>query len=291
MITNMKVAFIGVGTMGKPMAANLVKAGHELYLFDSVPARTAQVAGEIGAQPLRRIGDAGAAEVIVTMLPDARAVRDVALGSGAIETTAKRGTILVDMSSSQPLITRETGAALAAKGIVLIDAPVSGGVQRAVQGSLTIMIGGDDASAIQKVKPVLAAMGSTFFEVGKLGSGHAAKALNNVVGASNYAVLAEALIVADRYGIDQKMLVDIVSASTGQSFVSSVVMKQFVMPKTYSTGFKVGLISKDATIAAELSMQLGCDTPFIQLADKRWVEARDALGEAEDHSKAILTWT
>src|SRR6185312_11076680 len=138
----------------------------------------------------------------------------------------------VDMSSSQPLITRETGAALAAKGITLIDAPVSGGVQRAIQGSLTIMIGGDD----------------------------------------------------------QKMLVDIVNASTGQSFVSTVVMKQFVMPKTYNTGFKVGLISKDATIAAELSTQLGCDTPLIQLTDKRWVEARDALGEAEDHSKAILTW-
>src|SRR6185312_6276811 len=230
MIINMKVAFIGVGTMGKPMAANLVKAGHELYVFDSNSARAAQVAGEIGAKPLQRIGDVSAAEVIVTMLPDARAVRDVALGNGGIATAAQRGTILVDMSSSQPLITRETGAALAAKG------------------------------------------------------------LNNVVGASNYAVLAEALIVADRYGIDQKMLVDIVNASTGQSFVSTVVMKQFVMPKTYNTGFKVGLISKDATIAAELSTQLGCDTPFIQLADKRWVEARDALGEAEDHSKAILTW-
>src|SRR6185437_11714610 len=125
MIINMKVAFIGIGTMGKPMAANLVKAGHELSVFDSNSARTAQVAGEIGAQPLQRA--AGAADVIVTMLPDARAVRDVALGNGGIATTAKRGTILVDMSSSQPLITRETGATLAAKGIILIDAPVSGG--------------------------------------------------------------------------------------------------------------------------------------------------------------------
>lgn len=286
----MKVAFIGIGTMGKPMAANLVKAGHEVSVFDADAARAAQVAGEIGAQALRQLSDAGAAEVVITMLPDARAVRDVALGSGGIATTAKRGAILVDMSSSQPMITRETGATLAAKGIILIDAPVSGGVQRAIQGSLTIMIGGDDPSAIQKVKPLLSAMGNTFFEVGKLGSGHAAKALNNVVGASNYAVLAEALIVAARYGIDQKMLVDIVNASTGQSFVSTVVMKQFVIPKTYNTGFKVGLISKDATIAAELSTQLGCDTPFIQLADERWVAARDALGESEDHSRAILTW-
>lgn len=286
----MKVAFIGIGTMGKPMATNIVKAGHDVSVFDADTARAAQVAVEIGAKALKRLSDAGAAEVIVTMLPDARAVREVALGSDGIATTAQRGTILVDMSSSQPLITRETGAALAAKGIILLDAPVSGGVQRAIQGSLTIMIGGDDPGAIQKVKPLLSAMGNTFFEVGKLGSGHAAKALNNVVGASNYAVLAEALIVAARYGIDQKLLVDIVNTSTGQSFVSSVVMKQFVIPKTYNTGFKVGLISKDATIAAELSTQLGCDTPFIQLADERWVAARDALGESEDHSKAILTW-
>lgn len=286
----MKVAFIGIGTMGKPMAANIVKAGHQVSVFDADAARAAQVASEIGATALQRLSDISTAEVIVTMLPDARAVRDVALGNGGIAATAKPGAILVDMSSSQPMITRETGAALAARGITLIDAPVSGGVQRAVQGSLTIMIGGDDASAIQKVKPLLASMGNTFFEVGKLGSGHAAKALNNVVGASNYAVLAEALIVAARYGIDQKMLVDIVNTSTGQSFVSTVVMKQFVIPKTYNTGFKVGLISKDATIAAELSTQLGCDTPFIQLADERWVAARDALGESADHSKAILTW-
>ena len=287
----MKVAFIGVGNMGRPMAANLAKAGHELCVFDAAADRAAQVAVQIGARALHKVGDAGAAEVIVTMLPDARAVRDVALGLGGIAEAAKPGTILVDMSSSQPMITRETGAALAAKGIVLIDAPVSGGTERATKGTLTIMIGSDDPSAVQKVKPLLAAMGSAFFVVGKLGSGHAAKALNNVVGASNYAVLAEALIVAERYGIDQRMLVDIVNASTGQSFVSTVVMKQFVMPRTYNTGFKVGLISKDATIAAELSAQLGYDAPFIHLTDKRWVMARDALGENEDHSRAILAWT
>ncbi len=151
---------------------------------------------------------------------------------------------------SQPLITRETGAALAQKGIILIDAPVSGGVERATKGTLTIMIGGDDAQAIERSMPVLKCMGTTFFNVGKLGSGHAAKALNNVVGASNYAVLAEALIVAERYGIDQEMLVDIVNVSTGQSFTSTVVMKKFVVPKTYDTGFKVELLAKDAAIAA-----------------------------------------
>ena len=286
----MKVAFIGIGTMGRPMAANIAKAGHELSVLDSHPSRAAEVAREIGARQLQRVSEVGAAELIITMLPDARAVRDVALGEGGIAAVAKPGTILVDMSSSQPLITRETGAALAAQRVVLLDAPVSGGLERATKGTLTIMIGGDDPVAIQKVRPILACMGSTFFEVGGLGSGHAAKALNNVVGASNYAVLAEALLVAERFGIDRKLLVDIINASTGQSFVSTVVMKQFVVPGTYNTGFKIGLISKDAAIAAELGDRLGCDAPFIELADKRWAQARDALGAGEDHSKAILAW-
>jgi 3-hydroxyisobutyrate dehydrogenase len=286
----MKVAFIGVGNMGKPMAANIVKGGHAVTVLDSEPGLAARVAADIGATACARISELPQVDVIVTMLPDGKVVQSVALGNDGIATVAARGTVILDMSSSQPLITRETGAALLPKGITLIDAPVSGGVERAITGALTIMIGCDDLDALARVKPVLSCVGSTFFEVGKLGSGHAAKALNNVVGASNYAVLAEAMIVAKHYGIDPQTLIDIVNTSTGQSFVSTVVMKQFVLPQTYNTGFKVGLISKDATIAAELSQQLACDTPMIELSDKRWVEARDALGAAEDHSRAILAW-
>jgi 3-hydroxyisobutyrate dehydrogenase len=218
-------------------------------------------------------------------------VRAVLLGEAGVASFARPGTVVVDMSSSQPLITRETGHALALKSITLIDAPVSGGVERAIKGTLTIMIGSDDAGAVVKVKPVLASLGSTFFEVGTLGCGHAAKALNNVVAAANYAALAEALQVADSYGIDAQTLVDIVSTSTGQSFISNVVMKQFVVPATYNSGFKLGLLSKDVTIAAELSTGLGCNSPFIQLAQQRWEAARDALGPDADHSKAILAWS
>jgi len=152
------------------------------------------------------------------------------------------------------------------------------------------MLGSDDPTAVQKARPILECMGNTFFEVGGLGSGHAAKALNNVVAASNYAVLAEALLVAERYGIEPKQLVDIINTSTGQSFISTVVMKQFVLPKTYNSGFKIGLIAKDAAIAGELSTELGCEAPLIQLTQERWAEARDALGASEDHSKAITVW-
>jgi 3-hydroxyisobutyrate dehydrogenase len=287
----MKVAFIGIGNMGKPMASNIAKRGHEVFLFDANPASAASAAKETGATVLDSLSEVSVAEVIVTMLPDGKVVRDVALGENGIAAAAKPGTIIVDMSSSQPLITRDTGAALALKQITLIDAPVSGGVAKAVSGTLTIMIGGDDPAAIERVKPVLACMGTTFFVVGKLGSGHAAKALNNVVGAGNYAVLADALLVGERYGIDREMLVDIVNVSTGQSFISTVVMKQFVLPETFNTGFAIGLLAKDANIAAELSQGLGCKSPHIELTSRRWAEARDSLGGSADNSKAIVAWT
>jgi 3-hydroxyisobutyrate dehydrogenase len=285
-----KVALIGVGNMGKPMAANLVKGGHEVFLFDADPSRAAAAAGEIGAAPLANLRAAAVAEIFVTMLPDGHVVRAVALGDGGIASFAKPGTIVIDMSSSQPLVTRDTGAALAQKGIALIDAPVSGGVAKAVTGTLTIMIGSDDPSALARAKPVLSCLGSTFFEVGGLGAGHAAKALNNVVAAANYAVLAEALLTAERYGIEPGMFVDIVSASTGQSFLSSVVMKNFVLTKKFNTGFSVGLLAKDAAIAAELCKELGSDAPHIELASQRWAQARDILGAGEDNSRAILAW-
>lgn len=286
----MKVAFIGVGNMGKPMAANIARGGHEVSVYDAQPGRAAQVAAEIGATAAHRLADIGGAGIMVTMLPDGHAVREVATGAGGIASFAAAGTILVDMSSSQPLVTRETGRALAGSGIVLLDAPVSGGVERAAKGTLTLMIGSDDPAAVARVLPVLKCMGSHFFEVGRLGSGHAAKALNNVVAASNYAVLAEAMMVAGRYGIDPATLIDVLNTSTGQSFLSSVVMKQFVIPGTFNSGFKVGLLAKDAAIAAELASQLSCAAPCIQLANARWSLARDALGAGEDHSRAILAW-
>jgi 3-hydroxyisobutyrate dehydrogenase len=286
----MRVGFIGVGTMGKPMAANIVKGGHEVLVFDANPAVAPRVAQEIGATAVATLDKLAAADIIVTMLPDGNVVRDVALGANGIASVGKPGTIVLDMSSSQPMITRDTGAALALRHIVLIDAPVSGGMQRATTGKLTIMIGSDDAVALERAKPILLCMGDTLFEVGKLGAGHAAKALNNVIAACNYAVLAEALIAGERYGIDRETIVDIVNVSTGQSFCSTVVMKNFVITEKFNTGFAGALLAKDAKIAAELAGQLGTEHPFIQLSAERWAAARDAMGPGEDMSRAIIAW-
>lgn len=285
----MKVAFIGVGTMGRPMAANLVKGGHEVLVLDADAQRATEVAAEIGATATEMQALAEV-DAFITMLPDGKVVREVALGTGGIHSVARAGALVIDMSSSQPLITQETGAALAAKGIVMIDAPVSGAVPRAQTGSLTIMIGADDPDSIEKARPLLQCMGTTLFPVGRLGAGHAAKALNNVVAATNFAVAAEALGVAESYGLNPETLVDILNVSTGQSFISASVLKQFVLSGSYASGFKVGLLAKDVGIASELSTALGCQTPFIQLAQQRWDAARDHLGAGEDHTRAALVW-
>jgi 3-hydroxyisobutyrate dehydrogenase len=178
-----KVAFIGVGAMGAPMAACIARAGHALTLYDSVRERAALVATEHGCRVADGLDALADSDFVVTMLPTGQIVRELYL-QRALAQKLRRGAIAIDMSSSDPVGTRQLGAALAAAGITLIDAPVSGGVPRATQGTLAIMIGGDDPAAVDSARPLLRAMGDRLFDTGGLGSGHAMKALNNFVAAA-----------------------------------------------------------------------------------------------------------
>ena len=249
----MRIGFIGVGNMGAPMAANLAKAGHDLVVCDADPDRAASVAAEINATA-GGLAAAAACDAIVTMLPDGKVVRHVLLEAdgGGVLAGAKPGLVVIDMSSSEPSITRTTGAALADKGAALIDAPVSGGVPRAITGELAIMIGADDQAALATARPLLEVLGARLFEVGPLGAGHAAKALNNFAAATAMAAASEALAIAKRFGLEPATLVDVLNASTGRSFVSEVVLKDHVVTGAYATGFAAGLLAKDVRIAAEL---------------------------------------
>ena len=286
----MKVGFVGIGNMGAPMASNLAKAGHELLLYDANPDASARAARAIGRRATRSLAEIGSAEVIVTMLPTGAIVRSVLLDQGGIAATAKPGTIVIDMSSSEPIGTQELGASLATKGIVLIDAPVSGGVARAVSGKLAIMAGTDDPGALVRIKPLLLAMGDRIFETGGLGSGHAMKALNNFVAATAFAATAEALLIGKRFGLDQGLMVDVLNASTGRNFHTDVVIKEHVVGGKFATGFAVGLLAKDVGIAADLGRQLNIDAPVSRLAAERWAFARDTLGASRDNSEAIVSW-
>ncbi len=286
------IGFIGVGAMGAPMAANLVKAGFDVAVYDADPKRAAAVAKEIGATKAKDLADVGARDLIVTMLPDGKVVADVLLKADgkAFLGAAKRGTVVMDMSSSEPSITKTTGAALKKAGIGMVDAPVSGGVPRAASGSLALMIGTDDPALLKIVRPALEAMGKMLFEVGPLGAGHAMKALNNFTAAATFAAASEALAVGRTFGLSPETMIAVMNVSTGRSFITEVAMKDHVLTGQYASGFAIGLLAKDVRIAAELAEESGARAPIIPLVRDRWAEARDAVGPTRDNTEAILAW-
>ena len=287
-----RVGFIGLGNMGTPMAANLVRGGHAVMAYDIAPERARQFAEGHAARATERLADLAAhAEIVITMLPTSREVREalVEAQGGALLANLRQGTIIIDMSSADPVATRTLGGDLATRGIVLVDAPVSGGVPRAKDGTLAIMIGGDP-TAVAAVKPVLAALGKKLFEVGGPGCGHAMKALNNFLAATSSAAGAEAIAIGRQFGLDPAIMADVINASTGRSFVSENLIKQHVLSGAYATGCALGLLAKDVKIAADLAEQIGVDAPVLDLVDGLWSDVRDALGGAQDHSRAWEHW-
>jgi 3-hydroxyisobutyrate dehydrogenase len=287
------VGFIGVGNMGWPQAANLARGGYPVVAFDADPARAERFAGELGTKWARTLAELGAAvDTVVTMLPTGQIVRSVMLDmeGGGLVRALRPGALLIDMSSSDPIGTRELGEILAKRGVALVDAPVSGGTRGAQEGTLTIMIGGDDRAAIERAKPILETMGKRLFETGPLGSGHAMKALNNYVAATGFAAASEALIVGERFGLDPKVMVDIMNVSTGRNFSTENTIKGQVLPRTFASGFALGLMAKDVKIAADLARGLDMEAPIVQLASARLGEAARAVGGEKDHTVAFKFW-
>jgi len=283
------VGFVGLGRMGRPMAANLVRAGYELVVRDADRDVELRFADELGAVSGRDAAAFASVSVAITMLPDGRVVQDAVLGDG-IADALSRGSVVVDMSSSSPYDTRQLGRELGARSITLVDAPVSGGVRRAVDGTLAIMAGADDEAAIDRALPILEVLGRRVFRTGPLASGHAMKALNNFCAAAGYAALAEALVLGGEFGLAPSTMVEIVNNSTGRSFLSDVVFPDEVVTGRYATGFALGLLAKDVTIAAGIANGSGVDAPLCHLVQQRWAQAAQALGFAADHSLAHQEW-
>ncbi|MBN7809302.1 NAD(P)-dependent oxidoreductase, partial [Agrobacterium rosae] len=237
------VAFIGLGMMGAPMARCLLKAGFDVVATDlSADALTAFV--EAGGRSVENIVDVAAeADFVITMLPNGKIVREALLGENGLTTALRSGTLIVDMSSSAPFETRKLGEDLKVLGFELIDAPVSGGVRRAVDGTLAIMVGGEQAS-FDRALPVLQAMGSTVTPTGAIGSGHAVKALNNYVSAAGLQAACEAVLIAREFGIDPNVLTDVLNVSTGRNNSTEVKLKPFVIPENFTSGFSMALMAK-----------------------------------------------
>ncbi len=286
------MAFVGLGNMGAPMATNLVRAGFRVTGIDVDPARTEMWAASHDAVARPAVASsvadvADAVDAIVTMLPSGAEVREVL--TTAVAGGARRGLVAIDMSSADPVGTRELGAGRAAGGVRLVDAPVSGGVPRAVDGTLAIMIGGEPET-IAIARPVLHALGERLFEVGALGNGHAMKCLNNFVAGTAFVACSEALTVGERFGLDPDVMFDVMNVSTARCFNTDLVMRQHVVSGRFASGFALGLLAKDVGIADSLAAAMGADTPLADLVTTRLDEARDALGSDVDHTRAHEHW-
>jgi 3-hydroxyisobutyrate dehydrogenase len=261
-----------------------------VLVHDVVPGVAAAFASEHGAMAVGTSNDLAEADVIVTMLPTGTDVASALLdGPDPIAPHLPTGTVVIDMSSADPVGTRALGKRLAEIGIELVDAPVSGGVPRAVTGTLALMVGGDPA-AIKRVRPVLALLGDRIFEVGSLGCGHAMKALNNFVAGTAFVAASEAMLVGQKFGLDPTVMMDVMNVSTARCFNTEMVMKQQVISGDYASGFTIGLLAKDVGIAATLAATVGVAAPLSQEVTNRLNEARDVIGSGQDHTRATEFW-
>jgi 3-hydroxyisobutyrate dehydrogenase len=276
-----RIGFVGIGNMGWPMAANLVKAGFEVAVCDAMPGRTAQFAGEVGGAAM---ADAAAvargADAVVTILPTSAQVAEVA---ATMQPTLSAGTLLIDMTSGQPGATRKIAAMLAAQGVAMVDCPVSGGVPRARTGELAIMAGGE-AAELDRAEPVLRAMGTSIHRCGGIGAGQAMKALNNLVSAGGFLIGVEALLIGQRFGLDAGLMVDVLNASTGMNNSTQKKFRQFVLSRRFDSGFSLDLLVKDLSIALEVGRDTQTPAPFAALCRELSAAAQALLGPGQDHT-------
>jgi 3-hydroxyisobutyrate dehydrogenase len=280
------VGFVGIGNMGAPMVRRLRVAGFPVRIFDVRAEATASLAAEPGITVAANLADAGdGLAVVIAMLPDSKIVRAAALGSagtaGFTQRMAKGG-LVIDMSSSYAPDTQSLAADLAPAGLSLIDAPVSGGVGKAVTGTLAIMTGGA-AADIDRAEPILRAMG-TIHRTGALGSGHAMKALNNYVSAASLIATCEALVVGQKFGLDPHVMTAVLNASTGKNNTTENKVEKFMLSGKFDSGFALALMEKDVGMAEALAKSLGLTAPELALVRRELAAGLDALGRTADHT-------
>jgi 3-hydroxyisobutyrate dehydrogenase len=280
------VGFVGIGNMGWPMAACLVKAGFSVLVNDSrreVANNFMRQVGGSAPDSLRQLAEAS--EMIVTMLPTSVIVeRVLASGDDNIFAGMKPGTIVIEMSSGVPSVTQVLAEKVAALGGAMIDAPVSGGVPRAKTGQLAIMVGGDSAT-IDKAMPVLSAMGASVLRTGAVGSGQAMKALNNLVSTGGFLIGIEALLIGQRFGLDPGVMTDVLNAATGMNNSTQKKFRQYVLSRKFDAGFTIGLLAKDLSIALQVGRETGTSAPLSALVNEMIVSALSKFGPDADHTE------
>jgi len=278
------VGFIGLGKMGLPMARRLAAAGHRLTVLDVDHSVTGAFVTEHGGRVAHTAREvAGACSDVITMLPSSDVVQRVAEGPDGLLAGVGPHTLLIDMTSAAPGRTRALADTVEARGGMLIDAPVSGGVARARTGDLTIMVGGAP-EAIDRARPLLDCMGSTVLPTGGIGSAHAMKAINNLISAVGMIAAVEGLLIGREFGLDPALMVDIINVSTAMSNTSQKKLKQFMISGAFDSGFDMALMVKDMGIAMNIARDGARDVPLSALAETMWRQALADKPEA-DHTE------
>lgn len=283
----MNIGFIGLGMMGQPMAHLLAQAGHALTVMDLNATATARfVEGHAGARVAAKLDDFASADVVITMLPDSNAVEAVVLGGEqpGLISILRRGSAVIDMSSSEPVRSKQLAKTLADKGFEYLDAPVSGGVKRAIEGTLAIMIGGTE-DILGKYRAVLETVGKNLTHVGPAGAGHAMKALNNYVSAAGLIATVEALQAGKAFGLDPETMVGVMNSSTGKNNTTENKANQFMLSGKYNSGFSLALMAKDLGIAMGLGKSVGSPMQVGDAVLAVWREGNETLGKGADHTE------
>ena len=280
------VGFIGLGIMGKPMAKNLIEAGHELVVYNRTPKKAEELAGAgavVAASP-REV--AAQSDVVVTMLPDSPQVEEVLVGEEGVFEGVKEGALIVDTSTISPVITEELAARAKEKGASMLDAPVSGGDVGAIEGTLSIMVGGSDED-FQRARPLFEAMGKTVTHVGGSGAGQVVKAANQIVVALTIEAVSEALVLGSKAGVAPEKILDVLGGGLAGNKVMEV-KREKMLTHSFDPGFRIELHHKDLGIALAAGREYGVTLPVTAIVDQMLQNLRMRGRGDRDHS-ALLT--
>ena len=283
-----KVGFVGLGNIGAPMCRRLLEDGYEVSVYDANPEAVSKL-GDTSAEPAGSLeAIATSADVVLLSLPNSDIVEEVVLGSGGLAEAFSSGKVLIDTSSSRPSSTRVVAGELADRGAEMLDAPVSGGVLRAREGALSVMVGGR-REVFDRCSAILEAFGSKVFYVGGHGAGHLVKSLNNLLSATTLASAAEAMLLAERAGVAPELFVEVINAGNGRSYSTEVKFPRYVLDRSFDDGFALGLMVKDLKIALQTAAELGFPMPVGSTLAQLW-QAADARGRGAEGHTAIYAF-
>jgi len=289
-----KIGFIGVGNMGSPMAGHLVKKGFDVTVYDIRPEVAQAFVAQHGGKAAKSLVDAAhGADAVITMLPDDKVVRKAVLGEGSENCVAAglgKGAVVIDMSTCNPTATRSLAEALKPRGIDVVDAPVMGGVVFAKDATLDIMVGGE-AALVERVKPVLAAIGRNIIPCGGTGTAHAMKALANYINACALINSIEAMTIGRKFGLDAKLMADaLIPMCAGRNHPIEKKVVPHVLTRKYGTGMAMGFIAKDVRIAMETAKSVGAFAPLGERVSELWTAAAGKLGPDLDQTQIARYW-